>query len=50
MKKPLRCHLHLHRWQPASSEDGSFRFRRCRGCGKEDTPDEGNDWYYKTIA
>jgi hypothetical protein len=35
MRKPIRCRLHLHHFQVASTEDGS-RFLRCRRCGKED--------------
>ena len=44
MTKPLRCHLHLHRWRIASTADGSYRFRKCRGWGKEKAQDDPAHW------
>jgi hypothetical protein len=42
--KSIRCHVSLHRWRIASSEDGSYRFRRCSRCGKEQTWDPPPQW------
>lgn len=44
MSKPLRCYLRLHRWHNASTEDGSYRFRKCDGCGKEQTQSDRAHW------
>ncbi|QZY29956.1 hypothetical protein [Nocardioides coralli] len=44
VRRPLRCRLSLHRWRVASSEDGSYRFRRCARCRKEQTYDEPGHW------
>ncbi|QZY29955.1 hypothetical protein [Nocardioides coralli] len=38
--KAIRCRLSLHRWRVASSDDGSYRFRRCVRCRKEQDYDE----------
>lgn len=43
MRKPIRCRLHLHKFQLASTEDGS-RFLRCRRCGKEDDSVGRSHW------
>jgi rRNA maturation protein Nop10 len=44
MKKTLRCHLSLHSWRKMSNDDGSYRFRKCRRCGKEEAPQEPPHW------
>jgi hypothetical protein len=44
MRKSMRCRVSLHRWRVASSDDGSYRFRRCSRCGKERTYDDPGHW------
>lgn len=44
MRKPVRCRLHLHRYQVVSAEDGGSRFMRCCRCGKEDTSMDAGHW------
>lgn len=35
-RRPLTCLLlRWHKWQLTSTEDGSYRYNRCRKCGKE---------------